>query len=61
MSPERDQDTTDPQTPTSNFQLPTSNRQFLINRALIVLAVGAILAGLYFDQWRIVLRNAVLL
>jgi len=61
MSPEQDQDTTDPQTPTSNFQLPTSNRQFLINRALIVLAVGAILAGLYFDQWRIVLRNAVLL
>jgi len=61
MSPERDQDTTDPQTQTSNFQPPTSNRQFLINRALIVLAVGAILAGLYFDQWRIVLRNAVLL
>jgi len=61
MSPERDQDTTDPQTPNSNFQLPTANRQFLINRALIVLAVGAILAGLYFDQWRIVLRNAVLL
>jgi hypothetical protein len=36
-------------------------RLFLINRALIVLAVAAILAGLLFDQWRIVLRNAVLL
>ena len=35
--------------------------RFVINRALVVLAVGAILAGLYFDQWRIVLRNAVLL
>ena len=34
---------------------------FLINRALIVLAVGAILAGLSFNQWRIVLRNAILL
>jgi len=28
---------------------------------LIVLAVAAILAGLTFDQWRIVLRNAILL
>jgi len=35
--------------------------RFVINRALIVLAVGAILAGLYLHQWRIVLRNAVLL
>jgi len=34
---------------------------FLINRALIVLAVAAVLAGLFFDQWRIVLRNAILL
>ena len=34
---------------------------FLVNRALIVLAVAAILAGLSFDQWRIVLRNAILL
>ena len=34
---------------------------FLINRTLIVLAVGAILAGLSFNQWRIVLRNAILL
>jgi hypothetical protein len=36
-------------------------RLFLINRALIVLAVAAILAGLFFDQWYIVLRNAILL
>jgi len=34
---------------------------FLANRALIVLAVGAILAGLFFNHWRIVLRNAILL
>jgi hypothetical protein len=34
---------------------------FLVNRALIVLAVGAILAGLLFNHWRIVLRNAILL
>ncbi len=34
---------------------------FLINRALIVLAVAAILGGLLFDQWRIVLRNVMLL
>ena len=34
---------------------------FLINRVLIVLAVAAVLAGLFFDQWRIVLRNAILL
>jgi hypothetical protein len=36
-------------------------RLFLINRALIVLAVAAILAGLFFDHWQIVLRNAILL
>jgi hypothetical protein len=36
-------------------------RLFLLNRALIVLAVAAVLAGLFFDQWRIVLRNAILL
>jgi hypothetical protein len=36
-------------------------RLFAINRVLIVLAVAAILAGLTFDQWRIVLRNAILL
>jgi len=36
-------------------------RLFLINRVLIVLAVAAILAGLFFDQWHIVLRNAILL
>jgi len=34
---------------------------FLVNRALIVLAVALILAGLFFDQWRTVLRNAILL
>ncbi len=34
---------------------------FLINRVLIVLAVAAILGGLLFDQWRIVLRNVMLL
>jgi hypothetical protein len=36
-------------------------RLFLVNRALIVLAVAAILAGLLFDQWYVVLRNAILL
>jgi hypothetical protein len=36
-------------------------RLFLINRVLIVLAVAAVLAGLFFDQWRVVLRNAILL
>ena len=36
-------------------------RLFAINRVLIVLAVAAILAGLTFDQWQIVLRNAILL
>jgi hypothetical protein len=36
-------------------------RRFLINRVLIVLAVGAVLLGLLSDQWRIVLRNAILL
>jgi len=36
-------------------------RLFLINRLLIVLAAAAILAGLLFDQWRIVLRYATLL
>jgi len=36
-------------------------RFFLINRALIVLAVALILAGLFFEQYRIVLRNAILL
>ena len=34
---------------------------FALNRALILLAVASILAGLYFDQWLIVLRNAILL
>jgi hypothetical protein len=34
---------------------------FVINRALIVVMVAAILAGLSFGHWRIVLRNAILL
>jgi hypothetical protein len=34
---------------------------FTINRLLIVLAVAVILAGLFFDQWRIVLVNARIL
>ena len=43
---------------------PSSKRArvvFVVNRLLIVLAVAAILGGLFFDQWRIVLINAVLL
>lgn len=43
---------------------PSSTRDrvvFVVNRLLIVLAVAAILGGLFFDQWRIVLRNAILL
>ncbi len=35
--------------------------RFVINRLLIVLAVAAILGGLLFDQWRLVLQNALLL
>ncbi len=34
---------------------------FLFNRLLIVLSVATILGGLFFDHWRIVLRNAILL
>ena len=34
---------------------------FLVNRGLIILAVAAVLAGLFFNHWSIVLRNAVLL
>ena len=34
---------------------------FTVNRLLIVLAVAAILVGLFFDQWRIVLVNARIL
>jgi hypothetical protein len=40
---------------------PKSRISFLANRVLIVLAVAAILGGLFLDQWRIVLRNAILL
>lgn len=38
-----------------------SNTRRIVNRGLIILAVAAILAGLSFDQWNIVLRNAILL
>ena len=34
---------------------------FIVNRALIVLAVAAILVGLYFDEWAAVLTNARIL
>ena len=34
---------------------------FIINRILITLAIFLTLVGLFFDQWRIVLRNAILL
>jgi len=33
----------------------------VVNRVLIVLAVAAILAGLTFNHWQVVLRNAILL
>ncbi len=48
---------------TQNPKPKTQNSKslFLLNRVLIVLAVAAILGGLLFDQWRIVLRNAILL
>jgi hypothetical protein len=42
-------------------QTSKSRASFLVNRALIVLTIAAILSGLFFDQWRIVLRNAILL
>jgi hypothetical protein len=35
--------------------------RYWLNRILVVLGVAATLGGLLFDQWRIVLRNAVLL
>jgi len=44
-----------------NDRMNEENRLFLVNRALIVLAIALILAGLFFDQYRIVLRNAILL
>jgi len=36
-------------------------RAFVVNRALILLSVAAILLGLTFDQWYVTLRNAILL
>ena len=34
---------------------------FIANRVLIVLAVAAVLVGLYFDDWTAVLNNARIL
>jgi hypothetical protein len=34
---------------------------FLTNRALILLTLAALLAGLFLTQWHIVLRYAILL
>ncbi|MFL7792184.1 MAG: hypothetical protein AB8I69_08600 [Anaerolineae bacterium] len=34
---------------------------FAVNRVLIVLAVAAILAGLYWNEWNAVLNNARIL
>jgi len=47
--------------PQTSSPKPEARTAFLINRVLIVLAVASILGGLFFDQWRIVLRNAILL
>lgn len=46
---------------TNGREMDRERRLFVVNRMLIVLAVAAILAGLTFDHWRIVLRNAILL
>jgi hypothetical protein len=45
------------------MQRPLSKEKFLFvaNRALIALAVAAILVGLYFDEWGAVLNNARIL
>jgi hypothetical protein len=45
----------------TSHQSQPPNLKFTINRILIVLATAAILGGLLFDHWRIVLRNAILL
>ncbi len=39
----------------------SARTRILLNRALILLALAAILTGLLLDQWWIVLRNAILL
>ncbi len=39
----------------------SQRRAFIVNRVLVVLSVAAILLGLSFDHWYIVLRNACLL
>lgn len=36
-------------------------RLILVNRVLLVLVMAALVAGLLFEQWRIVLRYAMLL
>ena len=41
--------------------MESGKRLFVVNRVLVLLAVAAILAGLLFDEWDIVLRNAILL
>lgn len=46
---------------TNRREMDRERRIFTVNRMLIVLAVAAILAGLTLDQWRTVLRNAILL
>jgi hypothetical protein len=38
-----------------------SDRLRTINRVIVLLAVGALLAGLLVEQWRQVLINALLL
>jgi len=43
------------------YAMPNERTRFVLNRALIVLAVALILGGLFFNQWRIVLRNALLI
>lgn len=35
--------------------------RFVINRVLIIISIAAILGGLLFNEWVIVLRNAILL
>ncbi len=41
---------------------PLSPRtRFVLNRVLILLSTAAILGGLLFDEWTIVLRNAILI